>query len=151
MGRFLQLFWGRGGDFRKWQKWSHHPLWGLVLSASSFPGGWSFSSVVKNLPAMQDMWVWSLCWEVPLERKMATLSSILAWRIPMDRGAWRAIVHGVAKRQTQLTLTLHTSTLPLLKHMLQQLPKKGFIMESKPITCARMSLLSSTFTLNRIL
>ena len=31
---------------------------------------------------------------------MATHSSILAWRIPMDRGAWRAAVHGVAKSQT---------------------------------------------------
>ena len=34
---------------------------------------------------------------------MATHSSILAWRIPMDRGAWRATVHGVAKRQTGLS------------------------------------------------
>ena len=32
---------------------------------------------------------------------MATHSSILAWRIPMDRGAWQAIVHGAAKSQTQ--------------------------------------------------
>ena len=34
---------------------------------------------------------------------MATHSSILAWRIPMDRGAWRATVHGVAKSRTQLS------------------------------------------------
>ena len=33
----------------------------------------------------------------------ATHSSILAWGIPMGRGAWRAIVHGVAKSQTQLS------------------------------------------------
>ena len=33
---------------------------------------------------------------------MATYSSILVWRIPMDRGAWWAIVRGVAKSQTQL-------------------------------------------------
>ena len=33
---------------------------------------------------------------------MATHSSILAWRIPMDRGAWQAIVHRVAKSQTRL-------------------------------------------------
>ena len=40
---------------------------------------------VKNLPAMQetqDMWIQSLGWEDPLEKKMATHSSILAWRIP---------------------------------------------------------------------
>ena len=36
----------------------------------------------------------------PLEEGMATHSSILAWRIPMDRGAWRATVHWVAKSQT---------------------------------------------------
>ena len=35
--------------------------------------------------------------EDPLEEEMATRSSILAWRIPMDRGAWQTTVHGVAK------------------------------------------------------
>ena len=42
------------------------------------------------------MQVQSLDWEDPLEEGMATHSSILAWRI-LDRGAWRATVHGVAK------------------------------------------------------
>ena len=37
---------------------------------------------VKNLPAMQEMWVRSLGWADPLEEKMATLSSTLTWRIP---------------------------------------------------------------------
>jgi len=55
------------------------------------------AQMVKNLPAMQGTWVRSLSWEDPLEEGMATLSSILAWRIPVDRGAWRATVHGVAK------------------------------------------------------
>ena len=36
---------------------------------------------VKNLPAVQEMWVWSLGWEDPLEKEMATHSSIFAWRI----------------------------------------------------------------------
>ena len=40
------------------------------------------AQVVKNLPAMQDTWVWSLCEEDPLEKGMATYSSIVAWRIP---------------------------------------------------------------------
>ena len=44
-----------------------------------------------------------LGWEDHLEEGMATHSSILAWRIPMDRGAWWATVHGVAKSQTQLS------------------------------------------------
>ena len=53
--------------------------------------------MVKNLPALQETWVQSLGQEDPLEKGMATHSSILAWRIPMDREAWRAAVHGVAK------------------------------------------------------
>ena len=38
-----------------------------------------------------------LGWEDPLEEGMATHSSILSWRIPMDRGAWQATTHGVAE------------------------------------------------------
>ena len=53
--------------------------------------------MVKNPPAMQETWVQSLGWEDPLEEGMATHSTILAWRIPMDRGSWRAAVHGVTK------------------------------------------------------
>ena len=41
---------------------------------------------------------------------MATCSSILAWRIPMDQGAWQATVYGVAKSQTQLHLKYSTAT-----------------------------------------
>ena len=40
------------------------------------------AQTVKNLPAMQETWVQSLGWEDPLEKGMATHSSILAWRIP---------------------------------------------------------------------
>ena len=49
----------------------------------------------KKLPAMQESQVQTLGQEEPLEEGMATPSSILAWRIPKDRGAWRAAVHGV--------------------------------------------------------
>ena len=48
-----------------------------------------------------------LGWEDPLEKEMATHSSILAWRIPMDRGEWRATVHGVAKSRTGLSAVQH--------------------------------------------
>ena len=58
---------------------------------------------IKNLPAMRETWVRPLSWEVLLEEGIATHSSILAWRIPMDRGTWRASVHVVAKSQTQLS------------------------------------------------
>ena len=52
------------------------------------------AQMVKNLPAMGETWVQFLGWEDPLEEGMATHSSILAWRIPMDRGAWQTTVHG---------------------------------------------------------
>ena len=64
-----------------------------------FPGG----SDSKKLPAMAETWVRSLCWEDPLEEGMATHSSILAWRNPMDRGAWQATVHGFKKSWTRLS------------------------------------------------
>ena len=58
------------------------------------------AQTVKNLPAMWENWVKSLGWEDPLEEDMATHSSILAWRIPMNKGAWWATVHRVGKNQT---------------------------------------------------
>ena len=58
------------------------------------------AQTVKNLPAVQETWVRSLSWEDPLEEGVATHSDILAWRIPMDGGARRATVHGVAKSWT---------------------------------------------------
>ena len=61
------------------------------------------AQMVKNLPAMWETRVQSLDWDDPLEKGMATRSRILAWRIPMDRGAWWATVHGVAKSWTQLS------------------------------------------------
>ena len=57
------------------------------------------AQLVKNPPAMWETWVQSLGWEDPLEKGMATHSSILAWRIP-----WmEATVHGVAKGWTKLS------------------------------------------------
>ena len=62
-----------------------------------FPGG----SDSKESTTMLETWIQSLGWEDPLEEVMATHSSILAWRILMDKGAWRATVRGVTKHQTQ--------------------------------------------------
>ena len=61
------------------------------------------AQTVKNLPAMQETWVRSLGWEDPLEEGTAMHSCILAWRIPMDRGAWQAMVQEVAKSRTRLS------------------------------------------------
>ena len=52
----------------------------------------------------------SLGWEDPLEEGMATHSSVLAWRIPMDRETWWATVFGVAKSQTGQSTCLHVHT-----------------------------------------
>ena len=60
------------------------------------------AQMVKNFPVMQGTRVQSLGQKDPLEKGMATLSSILAWRIPMDRRAWRATLHGAAQSQTCL-------------------------------------------------
>jgi len=58
------------------------------------------AQIVNNPPVMLEMGVRSLGWEDPPEDGMATHSSILAWRISMDKGAWQAAVHGVTKSQT---------------------------------------------------
>ena len=71
----------------------------VELEGVGFPSG----SVVKNPPIMQEtreMWVRLLGWEDSLEEGMATHSTVLAWRIPMDRGAWRATAHGVTESST---------------------------------------------------
>ena len=59
--------------------------------------------MVKNLPVMWETWDQFLDWEDPQEEGMASQSSILTWRILMDRGTWQATVHGVAKSKTRLS------------------------------------------------
>ena len=59
--------------------------------------------MVKNLPAKQETQVQLLCWEDPLEKRMATHSSILTWRIPWtEEPDGLHTVHGVAKCRTRL-------------------------------------------------
>ena len=60
------------------------------------------AQIVKNPLATWETWVLSLSWEDSLEEGMAIHPSILAWRIPMDRGAWQAAVRGVMKSWTWL-------------------------------------------------
>ena len=58
--------------------------YGLCRHVQTAQSSWDspVAQLVKNLPAMQETWVWFLGWEDPLEKDMATHSSILAWRIP---------------------------------------------------------------------
>ena len=66
------------------------------------------AQMVQNLSATRETRIWSLGWEDPLEKGMATPSSIPAWIIlqysflanSMNRGAWQATVHEIAKSQT---------------------------------------------------
>ena len=84
------------------QEWQGQQQRYLKVLVKGFPSG----SQVKNLPAKQEtreVQVRFLAQEDSLEEGMGTHSSILAWRIPMDRGAQQAVVHWVAKPQTQLS------------------------------------------------
>ena len=58
--------------------------------------------MIKNPTAGPETQVRFLGWDDPLEEGMATHSSVRAWGIPMDRGAWQATVPGVSKSQTRL-------------------------------------------------
>ena len=70
-------------------------VFGIVIEDLSL-----VAPVVKNSLAMWETWVRSLGWEDPQEESMATHFSILVWRNPMDRGAWQATFHEVAKSWT---------------------------------------------------
>ena len=61
------------------------------------------AQTVKNPPAMQETWVQSLHWKDFLEEGMTTYSSILAWRISVDKGAWPATVNEVTKSWIRLS------------------------------------------------
>ena len=86
-----------------WNRYNSMVVW--TFFGIAFLWDWSENWLVAQLmnpPAMQETWVQSLGWEDTLEEGMATHSSFLAWRIPMNNRAWRATVHGVAQSQTRL-------------------------------------------------
>ena len=92
-------------SFGRWQACCIKELWYLLqlVFQLGLGLGSGLAQTVKNLPAMQETRVHSLGLENPLEKGMETDSSILAWRIPMDEGAWQATVHGVTKSWTRLS------------------------------------------------
>ena len=65
----------------------------LLVCAGSPELGFPSGSAVKNLPAMQETWIRSLGWEDPLEKEMATHSSVHAWKIPWteEPGGWQSL------------------------------------------------------------
>ena len=81
-------------------------LWFVWYKDGHFPGG----LVIKNLPAVQETWVWSLGWEDPLKKGMAVYPSILAWRI----GGLQSI--GVTQSQTWLKWLSSSSSIKMDWH-----------------------------------
>ena len=75
------------------------------------------AQIVKNLPAMRETWVQSLGWEDPLQKGMATHSSILAWTIPWTEEPGRLQSMGLQESDTTETLTL------------QQIRRWGFVVQ----------------------
>ena len=91
--------------------WKTNPI---IIPVLNYRRLWAFQvvPVIKNLPANAGdirHAVRSLGWEDALEEGTATHSSILAWRIPMGREAWRATVHSITESDmTQMTRHLCT-------------------------------------------
>ena len=75
------------------------------------------AQTVKNLPAVRETWVQSLGWEDPLQKGMATHSSILAWTIPWTEEPGRLQSMGLQESDTTETLTL------------QQIRRRGFVVQ----------------------
>ena len=91
------------------------PLWATTwqlfqMLNTEVPRGFPGAQTLKNLPATWETWVQCVGWEDPPEEGMTTHSSTVAWRIPMDRGAWWAIVHGVTRSWTWLSDQAQHST-----------------------------------------
>ena len=84
-------------------KSAHYTIQSVQLNGFSYIYISLVAPMVKNPSVVRENWVRSLGWEDPLEQGMATHSSTLAWRIPMDRGAWRATVYGFEKSWTRLS------------------------------------------------
>ena len=92
------------------------PSGSWYLLPNCFPIGfhWGFlgGSAVKNLPTMQETWVWSMCQEDPLEEGMATRSSVLSWRIPWtEEPSGLHTVHRVTKSWKLLSTHAHRFSL----------------------------------------
>ena len=81
---------------------------GRIRVISWFDWASLMAQMVKNPTAVRETWVQSLGWEDPLEGEMATHFSILAWRIPMDRGAWWATYSPWGHKELDTTERLST-------------------------------------------
>ena len=100
-----------------------------------FPDFPLVAQMVKDLPAMWETQVWSLGQEDPLEQGMATHSSILAWRIPMNRGAWQATGHKVSESEmTEWLSTTHRSQINIIMWEVARTGMAGWKADHSPQT-----------------
>ena len=107
LGSDTKIWWcGQGGGrvFACWQRCLINYINTIALGTSLV------AQMVKNLPALQETWVWLLGGEDPLEKEMATHSSSHYLENSMDRGAWWATVHGVTKSQNDWVPNTFTHT-----------------------------------------
>ena len=92
---YLRYYWGFPGSSAGKESTCNAENPGLILGSGKFPGegmdypfqySWAslVAQMVKNPPAMQETWVQSRGWEEPLKEGVATHSSSLTWRLPMD-------------------------------------------------------------------
>ena len=91
---------------------------------SGLPGGTSGNEPACQCRRQKRYRFYPWVGKMPLEEEMTAHSSILAWRIPMNRGAWQATVHRVAKSQTRLKR--------LSRHALW---RSGFSLQSTGLGC----------------
>ena len=123
-----ELAWGKAGSQKASQSTHCYLSWNLLPIQTQGQGSWDISSfffffhgvyplwefpsgsVVNNLPVMQEMQVQSLYWEDPLEEGVATLFSVLTWRIPWT-GALQSLV--TKSRIWLKWLSMHACIRPL--------------------------------------
>ena len=88
---------------RMWNECNIMVVWTIFCIALIWDWTSLVAQMVKHLPAVQETRVWSLGWEDPLEKEMATHASTLAWKIPWTEEPGGLQVHGVAKSWTRLS------------------------------------------------
>ena len=118
------------------------PLLSLRVFSNSWPWASLVAQSVKNSPSVWETWVQSLGWEDSLEEGMATHSSIIAWRIPMDREPG-----GIQSMESQRVghdwLTKHLSTESVMPSTISCRP---LLLLPQPFPASRSFPMSQFFT-----
>ena len=118
----------------------------LHTRTTRIPGASLVAQRLKRLPPMQETWVWSLGREDPLEKEMATHSSILAWRIPWTEELGRLQSMGLQRAGHDWATSLHFTRIPSLTLLVKksQQGEKKFLCS---LIAAEKQILFSTIKL----